>query len=111
MCKGCGFCGAIVEKVVDEYQEDISLSKEDNDVLRRLLWITPEIKLCKKDSQQLSLPVSEEEVPPEQQHCEQEWCSSLGLEDPEPTQIKEEQVELKTSPEEVQLQGQEANTK
>ncbi|KAL1023941.1 hypothetical protein UPYG_G00049320, partial [Umbra pygmaea] len=47
----------------------------------------------------------EEEVPPEQQHCEQEWSPSLGQEDPEPTQIKEEPEELWTSQEEEQLQG------
>ncbi|KAK6323169.1 hypothetical protein J4Q44_G00055080 [Coregonus suidteri] len=84
-----------VEKTVVEYQEE-------NDRLRRMLRITPEIKLC-IDSLQSSLAVSEEEVPPEQQHCEQEWSSSLGQEDPEPTQIKEEQEELRTSQEEEQL--------
>ncbi|KAK6291745.1 hypothetical protein J4Q44_G00375300 [Coregonus suidteri] len=62
------------------------------------------------DSLQLSLSVFEEEVPPEQQHCEQEWSPSLGQEDPEPTQIKEEQEELRTSQEEEQLQGLEADT-
>ncbi|KAK6291739.1 hypothetical protein J4Q44_G00375240 [Coregonus suidteri] len=91
-----------VEKTVVEYQEE-------NDRLRRLLRITPEIKLCRIDSLQLSLSVSEEEVPPEQQHCEQEWSPSLGQEDPEPTQIKEEQEELRTSQEEEQLQGLEAD--
>ncbi|XP_041724190.1 zinc finger protein OZF [Coregonus clupeaformis] len=90
-----------VEKTVVEYQEE-------NDWLRRLLQITPEIQLCRIDSLQLS--VSEEEVPPEQQHCEQEWSPSLGQEDPEPTQIKEEQEELRTSQEEEQLQGLEADT-
>lgn len=40
------------------------------------------------DLQQLSLTVFEEEVPPEQQHCEQEWSPNLGKEDPEPTQIR-----------------------
>ncbi|XP_038848344.1 mucin-5AC-like isoform X2 [Salvelinus namaycush] len=49
------------------------------------------------DSQQLSLPVSEEEVPPEQQLCEQERSPSQRQEDPEPTQIKEEQEELRTN--------------
>uniref|UniRef100_A0A673X481 Gastrula zinc finger protein XlCGF26.1-like n=1 Tax=Salmo trutta TaxID=8032 RepID=A0A673X481_SALTR len=83
-------------KAVAEYQEE-------NDLLRRLLRITPEIQLCRIDSLQLS--VSEEEVPPEQQHCEQEWSPSLGQEDPEPTQIKEEQEEVRTSQEEEQLQG------
>ncbi|KAM9400154.1 uncharacterized protein ACWYII_030201 [Salvelinus alpinus] len=91
--------GAFV-KMVAEYQEE-------NDRLRRLLRITPEIKLCRIDSLQLS--VSEEEVPPEQQHCEQEWSPSLGQEDPEPTQIKEEQEEVKTSQEEAQIQGLEAD--
>ncbi|KAK6291718.1 hypothetical protein J4Q44_G00375030 [Coregonus suidteri] len=85
-------------KTVAEYQEE-------NDRLRRLLRISPEIKLCRIDSLQLSLSVSEEEVPLEQQHCEQEWSPSLGQEDPEPTQIKEEQEELRTSQEEEQLQG------
>ncbi|KAK6291741.1 hypothetical protein J4Q44_G00375260 [Coregonus suidteri] len=91
-----------VEKTVVVYQEE-------NDRLRRLLRITPEIRLCKIDSLQLSLSVSEEEVPPEQQHCEQEWSPSLGQEDPEPTQIIEEQEELRTSQEEEQLQGLEAD--
>uniref|UniRef100_A0A4W5QBG9 C2H2-type domain-containing protein n=1 Tax=Hucho hucho TaxID=62062 RepID=A0A4W5QBG9_9TELE len=85
-----------VEKTVVEYQEE-------NDRLRRLLGRTPEIPLCRKDSLQLS--VSEEEVPPEQQHCEQECSPSLGQEDPETTQIKEEQEEVRTSQEEEQLQG------
>ncbi|XP_070980866.1 probable serine/threonine-protein kinase kinX [Oncorhynchus clarkii lewisi] len=64
--------------------------------------------LLPPDSQQLSLPVSEEEVPPEQQHCEQERSPSQGQEDPEPTQIKEEQEELRTSQEEDQPQGLES---
>eukprot|EP00063_Salmo_salar_P037366 XP_014012201.1 PREDICTED: zinc finger protein 2-like isoform X5 [Salmo salar] len=85
-----------VEETVAEYQEE-------NDLLRRLLGRTPEIKLCRIDS--LKFSVSEEEVPPEQQHCEQEWSPSLGQEDPEPTQIKEEQEEVRTSQEEEQLQG------
>uniref|UniRef100_A0A4W5RVF2 C2H2-type domain-containing protein n=1 Tax=Hucho hucho TaxID=62062 RepID=A0A4W5RVF2_9TELE len=87
-----------VEETVAEYQKE-------NDLLRRLLRITPEIKLCRIDSLQFSLSVSEEEVPPEQQHCEQEWSPSLGQEDPESTQIKEEQEEVRTSQEEEQLQG------
>ncbi|XP_045557561.1 zinc finger protein 37-like isoform X1 [Salmo salar] len=84
-----------VEKTVVKYQEE-------NDRLRRLLEITSEVQLCRTDSLQLS--VSEEEVPPEQQHCEQEWSPSLGQEDPETTQIKEEQEEVRTSQEEEQLQ-------
>ncbi|XP_064787148.1 zinc finger protein 41 homolog [Oncorhynchus masou masou] len=87
-----------VEKMVVEYQEE-------NNRLRSLLRITPDIKLCRIDSLQLSLADSEEEVPPEQQHCEQEWSPSLGQKDPVPTQIKEEQEEVRTSQEEEQLQG------
>ncbi|XP_031647592.1 zinc finger protein 260-like [Oncorhynchus kisutch] len=85
-----------VEKTVVEYQEE-------NDRLRRLLRRTPEIQLCRIEPVQLS--VSEEEVPPEQQHCEQEWSPSLGQKDPETKQIKEEQEEVRTSQEEEQLQG------
>uniref|UniRef100_A0A4W5N8B6 C2H2-type domain-containing protein n=2 Tax=Hucho hucho TaxID=62062 RepID=A0A4W5N8B6_9TELE len=91
-----------VEKTVVEYQEE-------NDRLRRLLRITPDIKLCRIDSLQLSLADSEEEVPPEQQHWEQEWSPSLEQEDPETTKIKEEQEELRTSKEDEQLQGLEAD--
>nr|XP_046187898.1 uncharacterized protein LOC124016378 isoform X2 [Oncorhynchus gorbuscha] len=57
-------------------------------------------------SLQLSLAVSEE-VPFEQQ--QQEWSTRLGQEDPEPTQIKEEQEELCTSQEKEKLQGMEAD--
>ncbi|XP_038843888.1 gastrula zinc finger protein XlCGF46.1-like [Salvelinus namaycush] len=88
-----------VEKTVVEYQEE-------NDRLRRLLQITPEIQLCRivpPDSLQLS--AYEEEVPPEQQ----EWSPSLGQKDPEPTQIKEEEEEVRTSQEEEQLPGLEAD--
>lgn len=42
---------------------------------------------------------SEEEVPPEQQHCEKEWSPNLGQE------VKEEQEELRTNQGEEQLQG------
>ncbi|KAK6292395.1 hypothetical protein J4Q44_G00369790 [Coregonus suidteri] len=93
-----------VEQTVVEYLEE-------NDRLRRLLRITPEIQLCRIDSLQLSLAVSEEEVLPDQQHCEQEWSPSLGQENPELPQIKEEQEELRTTQEEEQLQGLEADIK
>ncbi|XP_064795310.1 gastrula zinc finger protein XlCGF57.1-like isoform X2 [Oncorhynchus masou masou] len=85
-----------LEQTVADYQEE-------NDRLRRLLRITPEIQLRRTDSLQLS--VSEEEVLPEQQ----EWSPSLGQENPELPQIKEEQEELRTSQEEEQLQGLEAD--
>uniref|UniRef100_A0A8C7MZZ3 C2H2-type domain-containing protein n=1 Tax=Oncorhynchus kisutch TaxID=8019 RepID=A0A8C7MZZ3_ONCKI len=63
------------------------------------------------DLQQLTFRVSEEEVHPDQQKCVQEWSPSLGQEDPEFTQIKEEQEEPRTSQWEEQLQGLEYDTK
>ncbi|KAM9499449.1 uncharacterized protein ACWYII_002348 isoform 5-T6 [Salvelinus alpinus] len=79
----------VVEKTIAEVQGE-------NDRLRELL-------LGHLVPQQLTLP--EEEVSPkQQQHCEQEWSPSPGQEDPEPTQITEEQEELRTSQEEEQLQ-------
>ncbi|KAK6325447.1 hypothetical protein J4Q44_G00047890 [Coregonus suidteri] len=85
-----------VEKTIAEYQEEISRSAEENERLRRLLDLVskPEIKLHRADFQLLT-PA----VPPEQQNCKQEWSPSLGQEDPEPTQIKEEQQELRLSQE------------
>ncbi|XP_041704632.1 uncharacterized protein LOC121540064 [Coregonus clupeaformis] len=92
----------VVDKMIAEYQEEVVR-------LQRLLDIVlqPEIplNLHREDLQQLTLSVSEEEVPPEQQHCEQEWSPSLGQEDPEPIQLKDEQEELRTSQEEEQIQG------
>ncbi|XP_041709049.2 zinc finger and SCAN domain-containing protein 12-like [Coregonus clupeaformis] len=86
----------VVEKTIAEYQEEICRSAEENERLRRLLdmVIKPEIKLHRADFQLLT-PT----VPPEQQNCKQEWSPSLGQEDPEPTQIKEEQQELRLSQE------------
>uniref|UniRef100_A0A674BPQ5 Zinc finger protein 45-like n=1 Tax=Salmo trutta TaxID=8032 RepID=A0A674BPQ5_SALTR len=85
-----------VEKTVAEYQEEICRSAEENERLRRLLDLVskPEIKLHRADFQVLT-PA----VPPENQNCEQEWSPSLGQEDPEPTQIKEEHQELRLSQE------------
>ncbi|KAM9560094.1 uncharacterized protein ACWYII_017030 isoform 2-T2 [Salvelinus alpinus] len=103
----------VLEQNLGEYQEEISRSNEENKRLQNLLDLvfSSEIKLHREDSQQLSLPVSEEEVPPEQQHCEQVSSPSQRQEDPEPTQIKEEQEELRTSQEEEQPQGLEPDTK
>ncbi|KAK6321063.1 hypothetical protein J4Q44_G00080390 [Coregonus suidteri] len=102
-----------VENTIGEYQEEISRSNEEIERLRRLLDLVckPDIKLQRPDPQQLILPVPDEEVPPEQQHCEQEWSPSLGQEDPEPTRIKEEQEEFGTSQEEEQLEGLESDIK
>ncbi|KAL0963114.1 hypothetical protein UPYG_G00349910 [Umbra pygmaea] len=84
-------------------EQTVKIYHEENQQLRRLLQITPEVNLPTRDSIQFS--VSEEEIPSEQQHCEQEWSPSLGQEDPEPTQIKEEREELWISQVEEQLQG------
>ncbi|XP_064816161.1 histone-lysine N-methyltransferase 2D-like [Oncorhynchus masou masou] len=103
----------VLEQNVGEYLEEISRSNEENKRLQSLLDLVfnSEIKLHHEDSQQLSLPVSEEEVTHEQQHCEQERSPRLGQEDPEPTQIKEEQEEVRTSQVEDQPQGLEPDTK
>ncbi|XP_041748762.2 zinc finger and SCAN domain-containing protein 2-like [Coregonus clupeaformis] len=97
-----------VENTIAEYQEEISRSKEEIERLRRLLDLAfkPDIKLHIADSQQLTLPVPED-VPPEQQ----DWSPSLGQGNPEPTQIKEEQEEFRTSHEEEQLEGLESDIK
>nr|XP_046167003.1 zinc finger protein 397-like isoform X3 [Oncorhynchus gorbuscha] len=87
----------VVADTISEYQEEISRTKRENQYLKRHL-ITP------------VLP-PEPQTPPEQQHCEQEWRLSLGQEDLETTQIKEEQGELGTSQEEEQLQVPESDTK
>ncbi|XP_012995773.2 zinc finger protein 85-like isoform X2 [Esox lucius] len=86
-----------VERTVTEYQEE-------NCRLRSMLSnrITADIKLCRIESQPLSLPLSELDIPPD----EQPWSPHLTQEDPEPTQIKEEQEELRTSEEEEHLQVQ-----
>ncbi|CDQ80446.1 unnamed protein product [Oncorhynchus mykiss] len=92
-----------IEKTIVEYQEEVSRTKEENNRLRRML------RLQKTDSQPLT--VSDEDLPPEQQHCEQEWSPSLEQDGPEATQIKKEQEELRTSRREEQLQWLESGTK
>ncbi|XP_041755824.1 uncharacterized protein LOC121584062 isoform X2 [Coregonus clupeaformis] len=71
--------------------------------------LQPEIKLHRADLQKTTL--SKVEVPPEQQHCEQEWSLSLGQEDSKPTQIKEEQEDLQTSQGKEPLQELKYDTK
>uniref|UniRef100_A0A4W5PST8 Uncharacterized protein n=1 Tax=Hucho hucho TaxID=62062 RepID=A0A4W5PST8_9TELE len=94
-----------VERTVVELYEEISRSKEENNRLRRLLdfvFFNPERNVYRADPQQLTFLKSEEEVPTEQQDCEQEWCVRLIHEGPEPRLIKEE---LLTSQEEEELLG------
>lgn len=93
-----------VEKTI---AEEVSRSNEENDRLQRQLEIAL-IKLNRADILQQSVS---EQVPPEQQQCVQEWSPSLRQEDPEPTHIKEEQEELRTSQWEEQLQELEDDTK
>ncbi|KAK6318780.1 hypothetical protein J4Q44_G00099910 [Coregonus suidteri] len=97
----------VVADTISEYQEEIARTKRENQYLKRHL-ITP----VPPPAPQPTLSwVSEPQTPPEQQHCEQEWRRSLGQEDPEPTQIKEEQEELRTSQEKEQHQVLEYDTK
>ncbi|XP_021425757.2 zinc finger protein 22-like [Oncorhynchus mykiss] len=97
----------VVADTISEYQEEISRTKRENQYLKRHL-ITPVLPPA---PQPILSWVSEPRTPPEQQHCEQEWRPSLGQEDLETTQIKEEQGELGTSQEEEQLQVPESDTK
>ncbi|XP_038854230.1 zinc finger and SCAN domain-containing protein 21-like [Salvelinus namaycush] len=85
-----------VEKTIAEYREEIFRSAEENERLRREMdmIIKSEIQLYRTDFQLLTPSVH-----PEQQNCEQEWSPSLGQEDPEPTQIKEEHQEFRLSQE------------
>ncbi|XP_029549237.1 zinc finger protein 184 [Salmo trutta] len=96
-----------VENILIEYQEEITRSKAENDRLRGLLDVAFQFTPAQ---QPIQLIASDEEVSPKhQQHCEQEWSPSLGQEDPEPTQFKEEH-ELRTSQLEEQFQGLESDT-
>nr|XP_046170836.1 zinc finger protein 37-like [Oncorhynchus gorbuscha] len=82
----------VVEETIAGYQEENSRLRSMLDVV-----IKPDILLHRIDIQQPTHPVSEQEVLPEQQHCEQEWSPSLGQEDPHYIQIKEEPEELESS--------------
>ncbi|KAL0965138.1 hypothetical protein UPYG_G00277300 [Umbra pygmaea] len=65
-----------VEQTIAVYQEECCRTKKENDRLQKLLdlVIKPEIKLHRGDLQEV--PISEEEVPPEQHHCENKWNPS-----------------------------------
>ncbi|XP_078141501.1 uncharacterized protein LOC139928035 [Centroberyx gerrardi] len=87
---------AAAEEILGVFEKTIEVYEEEIDRQRRLLDIVlkPEIKLHRTDP-----PVVKEEVLLDQQHCNQQRNFSLGQEDPEPPQIKEEQEELCTSQE------------
>ncbi|XP_029932392.1 zinc finger protein 771-like [Myripristis murdjan] len=92
----------LFERTIKDYEEEVSRSKQETDRPRRLQdgWKAPP-----------QLSAEENEALCVQQHCE-EGRTSLGQEDQELPQIKEEQEELWTNEETVQLQGvEEADTK
>ncbi|XP_068448842.1 zinc finger protein OZF-like isoform X2 [Clinocottus analis] len=70
----------LFERTIAEYEKELSASRDENERQRRLLdaVFNPQLRLHRAD---------EGAVPPEQQ----DWCSSLDQEDPEPPHIKEEQ--------------------
>ncbi|XP_070296233.1 uncharacterized protein [Salvelinus sp. IW2-2015] len=83
----------VVEETIAEYQEEVSHTKEENSRLRSMLDIRskPQIKLHRRaDLQQLTVTVSDEQ---------QDWNPSLGQKDPDPTRMKDEQNEPRTSQE------------
>ncbi|XP_071062089.1 uncharacterized protein [Pseudochaenichthys georgianus] len=92
---------ALFEKTIAEYEEELSLSKEENKRLQKLLdaVLQPQLRIPRADVQ--LLVVVKEEFLPDQQ----EWSTSLDPEDPvPPPHIKQEQEELRISQEGEQLQ-------
>ncbi|XP_071060574.1 zinc finger and SCAN domain-containing protein 31-like [Pseudochaenichthys georgianus] len=92
---------ALFEKTIAELEEELSLSKEENERLQKLLdaVLQPQLRIHRADVQ--LLVVVKEELLPDQQ----EWGTSLDQEDPEPPpNIKQEQEELGISQEGEQLQ-------
>ncbi|XP_033947252.2 zinc finger and SCAN domain-containing protein 23-like [Pseudochaenichthys georgianus] len=92
---------ALFAKTIAELEEELSLSKEENERLQKLLDadLPPLLRIHRADVQ--LLVVVKEELFPDQQ----EWSTSLDQEDPEPPpHIKQEQEELRISQEGEQLQ-------
>ncbi|XP_071062544.1 uncharacterized protein DDB_G0286299-like [Pseudochaenichthys georgianus] len=92
---------ALFEKTIAEYEEERSLSKEENKRLQKRLdaVLQPQLRIHRADVQ--LLVVVKEELLPDQQ----EWSTSLDQEDPElPPHIKQEHEELRISQEGEQLQ-------
>ncbi|XP_071059978.1 zinc finger and SCAN domain-containing protein 12-like [Pseudochaenichthys georgianus] len=85
---------ALFEKTIAELEEELSISKEENKRLQKLLdaVLQPQLRIHRADVH----VVVKEEVLPDQQ----EWSTSLHQEDPEPPpHIKQEQEELRVSEE------------
>ncbi|XP_029907835.1 zinc finger and SCAN domain-containing protein 2-like [Myripristis murdjan] len=77
-----------VEKTLIEYQGEISRSKEEIDHLRTLvLW--PEVKLHRA-GHRVTPQSCDEEGPPEQHHCDDEWSPNVSQEHPNALLIKQE---------------------
>ncbi|XP_071060566.1 zinc finger protein GLI4-like [Pseudochaenichthys georgianus] len=92
---------ALFEKTIAEHEEELSLSKEENERLQKLLDadLPPQLRIHRADIQQL-VEVKEEVLPDQQ-----EWSTSPDQENPEPPpHIKQEQEELRISQEGEQLQ-------
>ncbi|XP_071060576.1 zinc finger and SCAN domain-containing protein 5B-like [Pseudochaenichthys georgianus] len=92
---------ALFEKTAAEHEEELSLSKEENERLQKLLdaVLQPQLRIHRADVQ--LLVVVKEQLLPDQQ----EWSTSLDQDDPEPPQhMKQEQEELGNSQEGEQLQ-------
>ncbi|XP_033946658.2 zinc finger protein ZFP2-like [Pseudochaenichthys georgianus] len=86
---------ALFEQTIAEHEEELSLSKEENERLQQLLdaVLLPQLRIQRADVQ--LLVVVKEEVLPDQQ----EWSTSLAT-----PHIKQEQEELRISQEGEQLQ-------
>ncbi|XP_041634756.1 uncharacterized protein LOC121504173 isoform X2 [Cheilinus undulatus] len=84
---------AAAEEICDDFTRTVIEDEAEIDHQRRKLDIIwkPPIHLHRKDVMQQHV-CKEEEVEPEQQLCHQERKSSLDQEDPEPPQIKKEQL-------------------
>ncbi|XP_071060558.1 uncharacterized protein [Pseudochaenichthys georgianus] len=92
---------ALFEKTIAELEEELSLSKVENERLHTLLdaVLQPHLRIHRADVQELVVVI--QEVLPDQQ----EWSTSLDQEDPEPpSHIKQEQEEHRISQEGDQLQ-------
>ncbi|XP_071060408.1 uncharacterized protein [Pseudochaenichthys georgianus] len=98
---------ALFKNTIAELEEELSLSKEENKRLQKLLdaVLQPQLQIHRADVQ-LLVVVKEEPLPDQQ-----EWSTSLDQEGPEsPPYIKQEQEELGISQEREQLQKlEEAN--
>ncbi|XP_010895390.1 zinc finger protein 501-like [Esox lucius] len=107
-----------VEKAFLEYQDEISRSKEENQRLQRLLdsVFNPDLKLHKAEPPQLTLTVSGDEVPSDQQHSERDWSDQEDTEffiscvesdsDPDSSQVSHLYQTGKTAAEEIQTKSE-----